>query len=1488
MQNCPDIPNPRKNAAGTSQQRRLVDAVMPDSIRIDAHTLADRLSFIAGFARQVNYFDAQLNVDNWSAFFENSAPFILARLIQTDLDHLSDTLLRFTEKAQSQPEAEHIRFLFDFVVNELFEAINDDHQTLSRRPNVFTLHWGQNIRSILRQPLLGIIARNNCLSAHPEIGPKLPIHHYDAFIKNDIWGLQIQDLYVSSCTGLVPEKEYLIKKTATELYQFGRNAIEVLRATIAEAPDWLQDSLEPLKEEFRQLHEPHLGLLFAFLKLFEQFSDDLNALGKEHLEYFFKDVLNLKPKAAVPDHAHLVLEVQKHIDRYRLKKGTVVKDGKDGKNADVFFALDEEIVVDKAKVERLLTLFLNPVDAACQQGADIVRVPYTEGVYIAPVAHSADGKGEAFDEASTKNWSTLGSKPSKLIPKNELIARNHPNGRMGFVFASPVLYLQEGTRKITFTINCKGDAGDSGSICFSEKNERIFDKLFPVFNNFYYVITEESINAAKKDGLSASAIEAASRWLKKKNPYTTWGNNEPCPEAGTECVTDTNLYETCTGAYAKTAFALISSLNASDSAILIKHTRRKIFKLWLSGENNWLPVPLDEPGYTFSITPSSSNFTAFDLTIVAEVPPEFPPVTFFNPEILKEDLQAEMPAAKFELDPDIKIWCPNAKGDPDCCFESPLKDNGIYVSLYQLFSNVQITGCTIDVQVCGVRNLVVQNDESLQDVNGLIRPFGSRPKVDSNFYIGSKEVFGKNWQNVWLNIKWKDRPQNFTTYYERYEYEPFEDGSSTITDASFLIRPNLLENFKWLGGPPDKQLFTEDIYAAFCDPFEIPAEDFKTNGFLFQRSSFAGSTYEPFSLDNIPVTELNVNSKDNFLRLTLKGVSFQHDRYTFVLARQMFKLAGLADLFSFPPFIQKIIDAENRADDLKNKVDNSLMPDITADELNADTLSTATKEDVRGQFNPLFPFNLLQEGVKQISDDLESRLDTILTDINNINAPDPTPKIPNEPYTPVISEISINYTATANLQDQSFIHLYPYENTHKTEPLPTQPTLIPRFPEEGALFIGLKDLIPGSNLFLLFQLAESTADTEAEPAEVVWHYLRNNEWRPLRTGFEIISDETKDLTKSGIVKIAVPADITRGPENSILPHEKDVAKNLHWLKVGAPANTRAVCETLGIHTQAVRGTFTLLPENDTARLASPLPAGQLAKLREADASVKLVSQPYESFGGKPPEADSLFYVRATERLRHKGRAINVFDYERLTLQMFPEIFKAKCIPHTMGLGARRYKTDVEWAAGFVTVVVIPDLRRMKAGENLYPRAPLSLLDDIRDYLCGRSSTFARLRVMNPRYEGVNVRIQVRFAKGVDENYYRTQLRTDIIHFLAPWWTGDTDKLRFGQPLYFSDLLKFVECLEYVDFVTRLEFWHEEDVPGVEKVIEPKTARSILAPGVITVCDPDPLVCPAYDDIEPPACNPCTTQDPRPAKKEKDIYCGNADDLETEESHLMNT
>src|SRR5262249_19067433 len=156
---------------------------------------------------------------------------------------------------------------------------------------------------------------------------------------------------------------------------------------------------------------------------------------------------------------------------------------------------------------------------------------------------------------------------------------------------------------------------------------------------------------------------------------------------------------------------------------------------------------------------------------------------------------------------------------------------------------------------------------------------------------------------------------------------------------------------------------------------------------------------------------------------------------------------------------------------------------------------------------------------------------------------------------------------------------------------------------------------------------------------------------------------------TGIVQFRFPDDIKTG--NTILPAD------LYWIKASLSANTGTTSRTVAIAAQAGLATYAKTGSNDPLRPAAALDKDSITKLVTPDANIIKVGQPFPSFGGSAPEDSGNAYVtRVSELLRHKGRAVQKWDYERLVLQAFPKLSRAKCINHSLWLSSSKYMYDL--------------------------------------------------------------------------------------------------------------------------------------------------------------------------------------------------------------------
>src|SRR5204863_1974344 len=219
-------------------------------------------------------------------------------------------------------------------------------------------------------------------------------------------------------------------------------------------------------------------------------------------------------------------------------------------------------------------------------------------------------------------------------------------------------------------------------------------------------------------------------------------------------------------------------------------------------------------------------------------------------------------------------------------------------------------------------------------------------------------------------------------------------------------------------------------------------------------------------------------------------------------------------------------------------------------------------------------------------------------------------------------------------------------------------------------------------------------------------------------------------------------------------------------------------------------------------LKQPLPANTISKLQKPNAAIKSVTQPYASFGGQMKEESNSFYTRVSERLRHKERSISVWDYERLLLQHFPSVYKIKCIPHT---------SDKSFAdAGHTLTVVIPDLTNQNAVNPFQPRVDKNTLDNMTSFLKSHSTAWAEHHVINPAYEPVKITVEVKMKTGYEFNYYSKELDQVLKNYLSPWISGSATQIHFGGKVTESQIVKLVEDLDYVDYITSLQVWQSTD------------------------------------------------------------------------------
>ncbi|MGB3468062.1 MAG: baseplate J/gp47 family protein, partial [Cyclobacteriaceae bacterium] len=307
----------------------------------------------------------------------------------------------------------------------------------------------------------------------------------------------------------------------------------------------------------------------------------------------------------------------------------------------------------------------------------------------------------------------------------------------------------------------------------------------------------------------------------------------------------------------------------------------------------------------------------------------------------------------------------------------------------------------------------------------------------------------------------------------------------------------------------------------------------------------------------------------------------------------------------------------------------------------------------------------------------------------------------NPPYVPKLRNMSISYEAETEIypggkgvyRDEQLFEIHPFGYKEAA----ISPSIFPLYQENGSLYIEIGEVEPGQTINILFQMAEGSSDPDVKKPDLKWSYLQNNVWHPFRAT-DLIADRTNGLQSTGLVTLRVPKEANRG--NTLL------ANSGYHIKISVANQIEGISEIIAIKSQVLSAT--LISDSVAAsHFLSPLRPESIKDTEEFFPEISALSQPYTSRGGKPTEDGELFYRRISERLRHKNRALTFWDYERMVLEAFPEIFKVKCLPDTA-------------APGNVIVTVVPDIREKLPFDPFAPKVSSEVLSAIGIFLTNRA------------------------------------------------------------------------------------------------------------------------------------------------------------------------
>ncbi|MCP9234654.1 hypothetical protein [Lewinella sp. JB7] len=798
----------------------------------------------------------------------------------------------------------------------------------------------------------------------------------------------------------------------------------------------------------------------------------------------------------------------------------------------------------------------------------------------------------------------------------------------------------------------------------------------------------------------------------------------------------------------------------------------------------------------------------------------------------------------------------------------------------QLFGR-NFSGIGIGLVITGIRQLALSGSAGGIDPAKPFHPFGPLPRKGDILTIGNAEAFQKPLTAATFHWSWADPAGSGNVTADAAllthgSFQPVGGGAVSLNGGSLSLTigadhataPTNRDDRPYRAGDARGyarlKLLSDWGHADY--PTELAewaagkaAGETANLGIVQSIAQEAATFYQATNQAQLAFSASAAQAIENF-----SGTVYTALSQTITNSSQAFSDAVAGSLQPLITFVAGLPGSAMSATDIDNLV-SSLPASV---ELLKQKLGELVEDLNAGAPGAL---ETLAEAIPAAIDDYRSTVDNTLAPLlGNVSTASSAVLVANSsgapavPFNPLFAELTLDYTvdlaAASVLAAQEGMHELFHLTPFGSDPLaaagshPVLPTPLPQSgtavgADAGALYLGIEQWTPGSQLSLLLQIVEGTADPLLEKPEdhLRWHYLSNNQWVIFPT--DKVADGTEGLLRSGLVRLDLPAGIR--------PQNTRFGDALQWVRISVEEKIDAVNLLRGVHAHGVE----VVQSFSGAQTATdiPLPAGTIAKLVHPLPGIKTVAQPYPTFHGAAPESRDAYFTRLSERLRHKDRAITEWDVEHLVLGAFPEVERVICLQHVEfepGAVAGTY-TYHELRAGHFTVLPMGTT----ASSGLRPYVSLSTREGITDFLRARISCHATLHVRNPLFEEVRVRADINYHEGTDISWAETQIQSDLIDYISPWHDGGLQGIDFAAEVHQSGVVNFLEELPYVNFVKNLVLLHLGDPAqnGAERLRSTKLV-SVLASApthLLTTVYADPDTGPA-EVCQPPRRTPRRT------------------------------
>ncbi|MEO9545762.1 MAG: hypothetical protein ABJG36_05655 [Crocinitomicaceae bacterium] len=412
----------------------LEKALDPATAVVDGRTEKDFLRFMSDFASLINFFDQNnQNFGDWRPLILKDPVILLAYIATTKYDKKHNLLIEIAAKRTQIVNGKIRDAELTAMANTLLDLYVDVYRDIEQWTYYMKKHEHEHhFRKYLFEevkkeyaPIIWALLQLRAFLHGTDIIKNVKEPRYYLFEDFDpkVWNDSINTLAFWQTLKIeYPLADNNVSSIFESLLSIGDNIL-----------GFYKNCVDSANAEFSNLNKvenryPDTILVRVFAKLFKVYTDAMNGLSKNHLEFYYKDILKQKEKLAGPDEVFISIPLNSKTDPFEIQKGCRFKAGLNENKEEILFESLRNVTLNPGKIGDSYALFTD-------DGDTIGTKKLYQNIIPTPSKLQKDENGKLL------SWPTFGEVIKSTTKENLAIS-----------IASPMFLMEDGERTITLTM----------------------------------------------------------------------------------------------------------------------------------------------------------------------------------------------------------------------------------------------------------------------------------------------------------------------------------------------------------------------------------------------------------------------------------------------------------------------------------------------------------------------------------------------------------------------------------------------------------------------------------------------------------------------------------------------------------------------------------------------------------------------------------------------------------------------------------------------------------------------------------------------------------------------------------------------------------------------------------------------------------------------------------------------------------------------------